>query len=314
MKTLVCANQKGGATKTSTAAHLAAGAAIRGHRTVLVDLDGQCNLTELFGLSPDQLKADGHYSVLDVVLGKRRAEDALLQFPDRFGGNLYLIPGHPSMSNVGSTLELAITKAALEEEMSPLEAEERKDQSRLQLRDQMKSLGAPESLEGPVDLVVFDPPPSLGFELMSALAAADAYVVPMTPNKFDVSGLKRLTKTVQLTKRRYNAALEFLGVVLGRFRKGTTLHRKTVEGLQARFPDHLLEPFISESIRFGECPYHSKTIYELIPGEAPAEDFMALTDLVLAKLFGAEAKQPEAPVHSAPQPEPEITMGEVGNG
>ena len=318
MKTIVCANQKGGATKTSTSAHIAAAAALRGFQTVLVDLDGQCNLTELFGVSPDELADKSQFTVLDVVLGRKTADKAVILFPERFGGNLGLVPGHQSMNNVGPTLELAIAKQALDNGQSLLAVEDRKDESRLNLK---KGLAV---LEDHVDLVVIDPPPSLGFELVSALACADAYVVPCTPNKFDLSGFKRLNETVGLVQQKYNPALEFLGVILSRVRGNTTLHKDTIDGLEARFGDRLLRPYISECIRFGECPYHGKTLYELVPNDPASKNLEALADGVLERLglslaeirFTEDATTTTTAAEPVPSSEPveEAAMGEVGNG
>ena len=163
------------------------------------------------------------------------------------------------------------------------------------------------------DLVVIDPPPSLGFELTVALAAADAYVVPMTPNKFDLSGFKKLEETVRLTKKRYNAELDFLGIVVGRVRDNTKLHKETLQQLESRFGSKFLKPFIRESIRFGECPYHGQTIYELVPDDAPANDYAALTDAMLARLLRSTAAAP-APEHVRPDAATEERRLVVGEG
>ena len=47
------ANQKGGVGKTTTAVNMAACVAEAGYRTLLVDLDPQCNATAALGLSRD---------------------------------------------------------------------------------------------------------------------------------------------------------------------------------------------------------------------------------------------------------------------
>ena len=47
------ANFKGGVAKTSTAVHLGQYLALKGYRTLMIDIDAQGSLTTLFGLRPD---------------------------------------------------------------------------------------------------------------------------------------------------------------------------------------------------------------------------------------------------------------------
>ena len=56
MRTIAITNQKGGCGKTTTAVNLAAALAMKGHRTLIVDLDPQGHATLAFGLIPENME------------------------------------------------------------------------------------------------------------------------------------------------------------------------------------------------------------------------------------------------------------------
>jgi chromosome partitioning protein len=91
-KKIAIAIKKGGVGKTTTAKNLAAAMAIKGHRTLLIDLDQQANATKGLGFDPEGLDATLNDLFADPT---RDAASVALKTPI---ADLHLIPGHPHLA------------------------------------------------------------------------------------------------------------------------------------------------------------------------------------------------------------------------
>ncbi len=275
---IALANQKGGCGKTTTAVNLAAGFALEGYSTCLVDVDSQCNATSTFDVDHEQLKRDGHYTILDVFLSNRPARDAVMEFGARFDGRLAVVPGHRSLDQAKFKLDADLRSAVLREDHSPLDEDDMREEQRLRLKNSLASL------RDKFDIIIIDTPPALDFLLTTALIAADWYVIPLFPSGYDLEGLSKLTTTVKKVRERTSPNLQLLGVVLGNYDATTTLDKDIYRTLEERFADRMCKTVIGRSVKFREATAFKKTLFEHAPTSPPARQVRELTRELAARL------------------------------
>lgn len=221
-------NQKGGVGKTTTAVNLAAGLALAGRPTLLVDLDPQGNATTGLGIDKTGLvQTIYHVLVSGEPAEHARRETAL--------GDLHLLPSDIDL--VGAEIELV-----------GLERREHR------LRAALSEISAD------YEHVIIDCPPSLGLLTINALVAADRVIVPLQCEFYALEGLTHLLKTVKLVRERLNPALKVGGIVLTMFDGRTSLALQIKNEVQQYFPGEIFETVIPRNVRLTEAPSHGKPV------------------------------------------------------
>lgn len=286
---IALANQKGGCGKTTTAVSLAAGFAHQGYSASIIDVDPQCNATDGFGVDRDELARAGRFTTADIYLGKKPALEIEVTFPNRFAGELGLVPGHRGLTSVPQRLESALQAQIANDDSSELDADDLKNEHRERLKHSLNSL------RGLRDVVFIDTPPDLGFLMTTALIAADYFIIPVFPSGYDLKGLETLMRTIEKVQRRFNPNLQLLGVLLGNYDTTAKLDSDIHNMLSRKFgKQFIFEAKISRSVKHREATVYSRTIFEHAPEQQPAAQFLALVKEVSRRLNGAATAEASA--------------------
>ena len=228
--TICVTNQKGGVGKTTTAVNLAAGLAIQGLRTLLVDMDPQANASSGLGIDPRQIRR----GVYHTILGISEARNAIIRAPEI--EQLDVLPANQDL--LGAELEM----------VSAVSREHRLNEVIGQVRDDY-------------DFAIIDCPPSLGLLTLNSLTAAHSALIPLQCEYYALEGLSQLTSTVDLIRRGLNPRLQVEGILLTMFDRRNNLCHQVASDARNHFGEKVLDIVIPRNVRLSESPSFGKPIY-----------------------------------------------------
>jgi chromosome partitioning protein len=297
-------NFKGGVAKTTTAAHLAQYLVMHGYRVLLVDLDAQASLTQLFGILPHTEVGDDE-TVRTFLEGPRFRGQAN---PKWTGDLRYVVqPTHwPNLDLIPSNLGVYGSEFAI--------AARLRDEEGFAFHRPLSEGLAP--LRQDYDVIILDTAPSLSFVNSNAMFAADGLLITLPPAMIDLQSSSLFFELVAELMEAFNRTeaipktYDFASILLTRVRPSDSTHAQISKWIRQFFPQETCTHTMVQSSALEKVGPELLTLYEVAEYDGDRRTLERAIDamnnangeielLIRQALAAAAPGYPNAPV---PQP------------
>lgn len=246
MRTIAFCNHKGGIGKTTSTASVGVAMARQGKKVLLVDLDGQANLTGIF-VSPENVEK----SIYDSLVDKQPLPIHKIE------KNLDLVPSDLNMS-------------AAEVKMSGL------------FNREMRLTHILAKVKDSYDYVLIDCPPSLGVVTINAFFASDDIYVPISPEILPLKGMMMIENVLE-DLREAKPELAITGVFITRFDSRKNINKAVEEEVRKQYADVIFNTHIRDNVSLSEAPGANCSIFDYDTKSKGAQDYLELTKEILER-------------------------------
>jgi len=249
-KVFAVVNQKGGVGKTTSIVNIGAAlGTFYNQKVLLVDLDGQANLTISLGVS-----ADGSLpTIYDVLKGDKNIKQVI-----RKRKPVSIAPANLSMTAIDVELSGKIGRELL-----------------------LKN--ALEEISSQFDWIFCDCPPALGVATYNALVVADYIMLVLEPEYLALQGTKKILENIELVKKILNHKLDIGGVLINKYDRRRKLTFEVEKIINEFFGEAVFKTKIRENVSLAEAPSYQKTIFEYSAKSPGAQDYKALAKELMGK-------------------------------
>lgn len=249
-------NKKGGVGKSSLTVNLAAIAATQGLKTLVLDLDTQCNASRYL----QKENADKQDSIFELfeqtITFHIRKKPAIEYCQQTDYDNLYIIPGSPNLADIESELDSRHKIYKLREALQKLSKE--------------------------FDRIFIDTPPALNFYSLSALIGADSVLIPIDCDDFAIQGLLSLHHQIAEITEDHNEDLKIEGIIANQYMTNAKLPGKIIDDLiEQDYP--VIPQYIAQSVKMRESHQVQKPLIHYAPKHKLTQSIISVFDAIEEK-------------------------------
>lgn len=212
METILIANEKGGAGKSSTTLCLANCLSALGYKVLIIDTDPSGNL------SAAALPENPSLVLYDVIDGACDFTDAIVHT-----GTVDIVPTIKDLDAPGLTIvngrPVLQHRKNLGKKFGELEGSKGTEQF-------ISLLIQTSNLEGIYDFILIDTPPAANHLITNGIVAADSLIIPCEPNAASYDGLDMIIASVVEAVAKYQTQIQVDGMVFARYSDNSATRRE----------------------------------------------------------------------------------------
>lgn len=242
---------KGGVGKTSLSHSFAIRASQYGARVLVIDLDQQANITQAFGIDDEDLP-----TFFEVIQHEMDINEAILPITS----NLHLIPSSMNMSFLDRYLQLN------QENLNDV------------FKDQI------DKISKQYDIIIFDCPPAISSATSAATLASTRMVMPVTPMKFSLQGLKASFEEVSNLEKKFKKKNLEKSIIFNRFDGRKTSSSEYLRELASSegYSKYMMNCFIRENSELENCINQKHSVFDYNKKNNAREDLDIFTRELMA--------------------------------
>ena len=250
-KVLCMLNNKGGCGKTSLCSGIATSMAELGLRILVIDGDGQRNLSSSF----DMPRSEKNFGA--AVLAEQDLNGYIQ--PTHYE-NIDIIVADVSMG----TLDMALFTKISRENI-------------------VRSILRPVVERGYYDYILIDCSPSLGLITVNALTAAQSVIIPVQCEYFALEGISKLLNTIKIIKSKLNPDLEIEGFLLTMYDSRLKLANQIYDEVKRHFQELVFKTVIQRNVKLSESPSHGLPVILYDADSTGSKNHLALAKEIINK-------------------------------